>query len=130
MSDLSINALFVYGTLAPNCANHHIMTPIPNGEWQAAYAFGKLLPNGFGKATGYPAFIPNDKNGERIDGFIFTSPELQNHWDRLDEFEGGGYDRIIIRAYLENGESVRVFVYALAQSEMNAFQKSTFDDTK
>lgn len=112
--------LFVYGTLAPSRPNHHIMTPIPNGEWQSAHTFGDLLPNGWGASLGYPALIPN-ANGQRIDGFIFSSPELQNHWDRLDKFEGDGYDRVVITAYLENGEMVQAFVYALAQSEIEKF---------
>lgn len=118
--------LFVYGTLAPNRSNHYIMTPIKNGEWQPAYTFGKLLPNGWGMAFGYPAFIPNsndDESSERIDGFIFRSEDLENHWERLDAFEGDGYDRIVISVYLENGEKVQAFVYALAQSEIERLHK-------
>lgn len=116
------NALFVYGTLAPNRPNHHIMTPIVGGEWVSAYAFGELLPNGFGASLGYPALIPAD-DGQKVQGFIFTSDEMTNHWDKLDDFEGEGYDRVIITAYLETGESVTAYVYALADKEIKSFRQ-------
>lgn len=116
------NALFVYGTLAPNRPNHHIMTPIAGGEWVSAYAFGELLPNGFGASLGYPALIPAD-DGQKVQGFIFTSDELADHWDRLDDFEGVGYDRVIITAYLQTGESVTAYVYALADKDIQDFKQ-------
>ena len=116
------NALFVYGTLTPNRSNHHIMTPIAGGKWVSAYVFGELLPNGFGASLGYPAFIPAD-DGQKVHGFIFTSDELTNHWDRLDDFEGVGYDRVIITAYLQTGESVTAYVYALADRDLQNFKQ-------
>lgn len=115
------NALFVYGTLAPNCSNHHIMTSIANGKWLPAYVFGELLPNGFGRALGYPALIPNEK-GDKINGFIFKSDDLTHHWDRLDEFEGAGYHRNTITAYLDNGEQMQAYVYVLADKEVKDFK--------
>lgn len=116
--------LFVYGTLAPNRANHHIMMPIKNGLWQPASIYGKLFPNGWGLSSGYPAVIP-DEQGEKIEGFLFSSPELNCHWARLDEFEGVGYNRVPVTAYLDNGETVDAFVYALAQEEVERWRAIT-----
>lgn len=119
--------LFVYGTLAPSRSNHHIMTPIQNGTWTSAYIYAQLLPNGFGAAAGYPAVIPDDisenKSNNKVPGFIFQSPELEQHWERLDDFEGRGYHRVEVEAFLENGEKIKAFVYALAQNEILAFHQ-------
>lgn len=113
--------LFVYGTLAPNRPNHHIMTPIADGVWQPAYVMGKVLPNGYGRAAGYPALIlakdMPDGNCQRIDGFVFSSQDLPKHWQRLDDFEGDGYERVRVMATLATGEMVSADVYALAKSE-------------
>lgn len=109
--------LFVYGTLAPNRSNHHIMTPIVNGEWTPASVHGHLIADGgWGSALGFPALIPTtspDELGKLVEGFVFSSDDLVNHWQRLDEFEGESYQRIEIIATLENGEQVTAFVYAL-----------------
>ena len=108
--------LFVYGTLAPNRPNHHIMTPIVDGVWQVAHIYGDLLPNGWGASLGYPAVIPND-DGQRVDGFLFSSPDLNNHWQRLDEFEGDGYGRKLVTVHLPDGKQTMAYVYALAECE-------------
>lgn len=114
------NALFIYGTLAPNRPNHHIMAPI-HGEWLPAYAFGELIADGWGASLGYPAIIPNDK-GQRVDGFVFISDELPNHWARLDEFEGEGYCRVVIDVYHQTGEKMTAFVYALADKDVESLK--------
>lgn len=116
--------LFVYGTLAPNRPNHHIMTPIKDGSWTPAYIYAQLLPNGWGGALGYPAVIPEPIGEHKVRGLIFQSHELDQHWERLDEFEGHAYERIEVEAYLENGESMKAFVYALASNEIEAFRQS------
>lgn len=103
--------LFVYGTLAPNRPNHHIMTPI-DGTWQPATAKGFLHAQGWGATHGYPAMIPNEA-GDVVQGFVFSSDKLCEHWDGLDEFEGVEYQRVPITATLYNGKTVRAFVYAL-----------------
>lgn len=103
--------LFVYGTLAPNRPNHHIMTPI-HGTWQNATVKGFLHAQGWGATHGYPALIGDD-NGDVIHGFVFSSDKLHQHWDRLDEFEGKEYIRTQITATLDNGESLIAYVYAL-----------------
>lgn len=107
-----IERLFVYGTLAPNRVNHHIMTPIANGNWTPATIRGKLMADGgWGSALGFPAVVPR-ADGEVVQGFVFSSDDLVNHWQRLDEFEGEGYQRVEVMAMLESGEQVTAFVYA------------------
>ncbi|WFF38465.1 gamma-glutamylcyclotransferase [Moraxella nasibovis] len=106
--------LFVYGTLAPNRSNHHIMTPI-TGIWQTATARGFLHAKGWGLTQGYPAIIPDDE-GDEVSGFVFSSDELSEHWDRLDAFEGAEYQRVPIVATLDNGDVLTAFVYVLNAS--------------
>lgn len=106
-----IQHLFVYGTLAPNRPNHHIMTPIA-GTWQPASVKGVLHAQGWGMTQGYPALIP-DETGETVAGFVFSSHELHEHWDRLDEFEGDEYARTPVTATLDDGSMLTAFVYAL-----------------
>ena len=88
------------------------MTPTKNGHWQTATIKGHLKPDGgWGSALGYPAVIP-DEQGEIVQGFVFSSDDLGNHWERLDAFEGEGYQRIEVIATLNTGEKVTAFVYA------------------
>lgn len=108
--------LFVYGTLAPNQPNEHILAPI-NGTWQPATIRGKLYPNGWGATLGYPAVIP-DNDGEIVKGLLFSSDELAQHWQRIDDFEGDGYLRTEVEITLENDEKLTAFVYALHPKEL------------
>lgn len=112
--------LFVYGTLAPNQPNEHILAPI-NGIWQPATIRGKLYPNGWGATLGFPAVIPDtshENQGEIVKGLVFSSAELDKHWQRIDDFEGEGYQRIEVETTLENGEKLTAFVYALHPKEL------------
>ncbi|MDO4251079.1 MAG: gamma-glutamylcyclotransferase family protein [Moraxella sp.] len=113
--------LFVYGTLAPNRPNHHIISCI-EGVWMPATTTGYLIADGWGAALGYPALIPKTQ-GERVQGFVFASDSLSAHWDRLDAFEGDGYERVLIKVQLDTGEVLEAFVYALSQKEQAEFAK-------
>ena len=57
---------------------------------------GRLVEAGWGAELGYPGLIL-DPSGQAIEVYIFESPELPNHWLRLDEFEGVGYRRVAHR---------------------------------
>lgn len=103
--------LFVYGTLAPGRPNAHVMDGIP-GTWEPASARGTLLPEGWGAAAGFPAIVL-DEAGPEVAGLLFSSEELGEHWDRLDEFEGEGYDRVLTSVRLLGGGEVRAYTYAL-----------------
>ncbi len=103
--------LFVYGTLAPGQPNAHELADL-RGTWQPAAVRGVLHAEGWGAALGYPALEPDERAGE-VQGQVFTSADLPQHWARLDAFEGSGYVRVVVSAVLGDGTRVEAFVYAL-----------------
>jgi gamma-glutamylcyclotransferase (GGCT)/AIG2-like uncharacterized protein YtfP len=104
--------LFVYGTLAPGRANHKKLAHV-SGTWEEASIIGTLLQEGWGCEMGYPGIIPGP-DGEKVDGFVFSSTELKDHWSMLDDFEGEGYKRVPVTAdIIGKDEKVEAYVYAL-----------------
>ncbi|MCP2041916.1 gamma-glutamylcyclotransferase (GGCT)/AIG2-like uncharacterized protein YtfP [Neisseria sp. HSC-16F19] len=103
--------LFVYGTLGPKRPNAHVLENI-GGTFCVAYVTGRLKAEGWGAELGFPGMVP-DENGERIDGFVFTSDTLADNWQVLDDFEGAGYRRVETTAVLSDGSRETVWVYAL-----------------
>lgn len=108
-----IEHLFVYGTLAPGEPNEHMLAPLA-GRWRPASVRGTLHPEGWGAALGYPALVP-EEDGDEVEGLLFSSPELAGHWDRIDRFEGEGYERARVRVRLAGGSEVESWVYVLAR---------------
>jgi gamma-glutamylcyclotransferase (GGCT)/AIG2-like uncharacterized protein YtfP len=106
-----IQRLFVYGTLAPGRPNEHILADVP-GTWEPASVIGTLHPEGWGAAAGYPGIVLDKKGGE-VQGLLFSSESLAEHWDRLDEFEGEGYERVLIAARRKDGTTVDAYIYKL-----------------
>ena len=109
-----IDRLFVYGTLAPGRPNEHVLAEVP-GVWEPATVRGTLLQEGWGAALGYPGIVL-DKLGGEVQGFIFSSEELADHWARLDAFEGEGYARVVSAAVLGDGTVVDAHIYVLEES--------------
>ncbi len=103
--------LFVYGTLAPGKPNHYVLEDVP-GNWSPASIRGQLHNQGWGADQGCPGVIPKD-DGEPIQGFIFSSPELAANWEKLDAFEGEEYRRVKVNVETEDGQTIEAFVYAL-----------------
>ena len=56
-------------------------------------------------------------DGEDIEGYVFQSAHLGEHWRTLDDFEGAHYVRVLTMATLESGEVVEAYLYALAEGE-------------
>jgi gamma-glutamylcyclotransferase (GGCT)/AIG2-like uncharacterized protein YtfP len=106
-----LHRLFVYGTLAPGRPNAHVLADVP-GTWEPATVTGTLHPEGWGAAAGYPGIIL-DEHGSTVDGLIFTSETLAEHWARLDAFEGEGYERVLTTATRRDGTTVDAHIYAL-----------------
>jgi gamma-glutamylcyclotransferase (GGCT)/AIG2-like uncharacterized protein YtfP len=61
---------------------------------------------------GYPGIVLDD-SGNRVQGFIFTSVNLPNHWDVLDEFEGAEYERVPVDVTTSSGRTIKSCVYML-----------------
>ncbi|MEM7612586.1 MAG: gamma-glutamylcyclotransferase family protein [Pseudomonadota bacterium] len=107
--------LFVYGTLAPGRANHHILSGCA-GTWESATLRGHLLDQGWGASMGYPGIVPS-ADGDVVEGYLLTSEYLPDHWNALDSFEGGAYARTSVQVQLAGGATVPAFVYALAEAD-------------
>lgn len=103
--------LFVYGTLCPGRPNAHLLENI-GGSFSKATVRGTLHDQGWGATMGYPAVKLNPE-GDIVNGYVFQSDKLQQHWPTLDEFEGEAYKRITTSALLENGETVSAWLYSL-----------------
>lgn len=103
--------LFVYGTLVPGGPNHHLLEGL-GGCWAAGSVRGRLYPLGWGATMGYPAIVLDPK-AEPVPGHVLTSPDLERHWRRLDEFEGEGYERVRADVELADGTVVEAYLYAV-----------------
>jgi gamma-glutamylcyclotransferase (GGCT)/AIG2-like uncharacterized protein YtfP len=40
---------------------------------------------------------------------------LAEHWTRLDEFEGEGYERVLTTVKLKDGTAVEAYIYKLSR---------------
>ncbi len=107
-------SLFVYGTLAPGRPNDHVLAEVP-GDWEPAQV-RKLLEQGWGAALGFPV-IELNAGGDVVDGFLFTSDALGEHWVRLDGFEGEGYERVLTEVRLSGGTNANAFIYVHRAAE-------------
>ncbi len=103
--------LFIYGSLQPGGPNEHVLSHV-NGTWQRASVAGRLADEGWGAELGYPALIL-DNNGQRVDGYVLSSTELDKEWAELDAFEGSEYERIPVDGLLDDGEQAEAYAYAL-----------------
>ena len=106
--------LFVYGTLGPGGPNEHVLTAI-GGTWEEAAVNGYLKSKGWGAAMGYPGIVL-DAAGEEIEGYIFYSEQLDDHWDELDKFEGEEYERVLINVKTKETTIVEAYIYTLRES--------------
>lgn len=105
--------LFVYGTLAPGRPNEHVLADVP-GTWEPASVTGDLLQEGWGAAVGYPGIVL-DPDGDEVEGLLFESEHLPEHWARLDAFEGEGYERVPTTARRRDGSPVETYIYQLSE---------------
>ena len=106
--------LFVYGTLSPGRPNEHVLRDI-GGSWEEASVTGILHQEGWGSAMGYPG-ITLDKDGDKVEGFLFSSDKISEHWSELDEFEGEAYERVLTTVEIQNGTIVDAYIYTLKRT--------------
>lgn len=104
-------ALAIYGTLAPGRSNHHVVADI-EGDWIDVAIRGHRFTARWRDSPGYPGFRP-DPEGPIVEALVLASDEMSAHWDRLDHFEGPGYQRIEIEVFDRTGTEVvgRACVY-------------------
>jgi len=103
--------LATYGSLAPGRANHRELEDL-KGSWRTGTVRGRLVDGGWGSALGYPGLVL-DPLGPEVKVHLFESPDLPNHWPRLDEFEGDGYRRAITQVQTDH-DKVDAWIYVLA----------------
>lgn len=108
-----LGRLFVYGTLGPGRPNEHVLEDI-GGTWEEASVYGYLKQEGWGAEMGYPGIVRLDHDGDEIKGFLFCSERLENHWNRLDDFEGDEYKRVAAKVKTQNNTTVDAFIYILS----------------
>ena len=104
--------LATYGTLRPGERNHGQVSGL-RGRWLTGSVRGRLLDVGWGAGFGFPGLILDDA-GDNIPVEVLESPDLQAHWDRLDEFEGDEYRRVRVTVATD-GAPVEAFIYVVAQ---------------
>ena len=121
-----IHRLFVYGSLAPGRLNGHVLADVP-GEWEPATVTGSLLQEGWGAAVGYPGIVL-DERGDEVEGLLFSSESLAGYWDRLDAFEGEGYDRALTTVKLRGGRAVDAYIYRLHGGNRHSAQRTVAND--
>ena len=107
----SVCRLAVYGTLAPGRPNHHRLSDL-SGRWIEGTVRGQLLQQGWGAEFGYPGMVL-DLDGPTVGVQLFESSDLQDHWTRLDEFEGSGYRRTVTVVSTAEGDLL-ASIYVLA----------------
>ncbi len=105
-----MHRLFVYGTLAPGRPNAHVLAGVA-GEWEEGTVRGDLMERGWGATAGYPALVLRPDANE-VAGFVLSSDALDGEWERLDEFEGPGYERVLAPVTLSSGAVVEAWLCA------------------
>ena len=106
--------LFVYGTLGPGRPNEHVLSAI-GGRWEEASVNGHLEPQGWGAELGYPGIVLDDA-GDEVEGYLYSSDKLDDHWDELDDFEGEEYKRVLITVRTKDRMAVEAYIYILRES--------------
>jgi gamma-glutamylcyclotransferase (GGCT)/AIG2-like uncharacterized protein YtfP len=87
--DRADRKLVVYGTLAPGEVNQNILSEI-EGSWSDCKVNGRIF-----EKNGLPYFVW-DSNESLKEVHLFFSKKLPASWNRLDQFEGSTYKRILI----------------------------------
>ena len=106
--------LAVYGSLAPGRPNHHQLHDLA-GRWIGGTVRGQLCHEGWGAELGYPGLVL-DPGGPTVGVQVFESPDLADHWTRLDEFEGPGYRREVTAVSTAEGELL-ASIYVITPNE-------------
>ncbi|WP_338409424.1 hypothetical protein [uncultured Flavobacterium sp.] len=107
-----MNKLFVYRNLSPEKSNKDLLNHL-NGTWEKGFIWGKLyvdvldvIPKRLG--------VRFDHNHEKIKGYLFSSKELKNYWNKLDILEGEAYECIKVTVFIDDGKKdIKANIYVL-----------------
>jgi gamma-glutamylcyclotransferase (GGCT)/AIG2-like uncharacterized protein YtfP len=111
-TNTALHRLATYGSLAPGRPNQHQLEGL-EGRWFVGHVNGMLVHAGWGAGLGYPALVL-DPNGSDVRVDVLESADLPAHWERLDAFEGPGYQRVVARVRTSIGE-VYASIYVLVE---------------
>lgn len=102
--DRPAERLAAYGSLRPGEENHHQVSSLV-GHWTDGAVEGTRYERGWGAARGVPGLVwrPGDAP---VTVAVFESRALPEHWERIDAFEGPGYQRILVP--VDTTDGVRV----------------------
>lgn len=103
--------LFVYGTLKPDCENNYILKEI-GGAFTKATLFGFTFDKKWERKTGYPGLIASHTKSH-VEGYLFTSANLEHSWSIIDNFETNMYNRIEIVIKLINNLQITAYTYII-----------------
>jgi gamma-glutamylcyclotransferase (GGCT)/AIG2-like uncharacterized protein YtfP len=108
-----MESLFVYGSLAPGEPNDRFLKKIP-GTWTRGHIYGCLINASWKTTGGYPG-LRLEEPSEKIEGLLFSSPNLAELWEELDEFEGTEYYARVKTEVLLEGQlqPVDAYVYVM-----------------
>lgn len=109
MADDALRRLAVYGTLRPGARNHGVIDDHMEGRWRRGWIEADYYEDGW---RGYPGIVCRP-GAPRVDVDVFESPELPQHWGRLDAFEGPGYRRRTVAVHGLGPLPVEAQVYVL-----------------
>jgi gamma-glutamylcyclotransferase (GGCT)/AIG2-like uncharacterized protein YtfP len=82
--------------------NHHHLAAL-KGRWLKGTVTGRLIEAGWGAALGFPGLVL-DPEGPAVEVSLLESPDLPDHWPRLDALEGPGYRRVVTQVATDEGE--------------------------
>ncbi len=70
--------LFIYGSLAPGCPNHHVVSHI-KGNWVEGKVRGRLVEEGWGAALGFSGIILDTEQRSEyfVEGGSYAQPVCQ-----------------------------------------------------
>jgi len=105
------DSLFVYGTLKPGEPMDHLLESI-GGTWKKGTVRGRFIWADEIPGFPYPGVILDD-GYDTVDGYLFRSENLSNHWDDLDRYEGNSYKRVITQVALRDGTVTDAYIYEL-----------------
>jgi gamma-glutamylcyclotransferase (GGCT)/AIG2-like uncharacterized protein YtfP len=97
--DRPSHRLATYGTLKPGEANASMLKDV-TGEWSEGTATGVIR-----QQNGFPAFR-GLLTGPPVVVKILASPQLPQHYEQLDQFEGNGYCRVLVPVKFESGSKI------------------------